>query len=399
MERVRRERDRFVGFVLEGVDQIPAGDKLRGHARFTGPQSLQVDEHTQIEAARVVIASGSTPTRLPQLENVGPGIITSDDVFYWDELPKSVAVIGTGVIGLELGQALHRLGVRVKLFARGGSTAHLSDPEVLRSASRVLTEELDIQFQSKVVGAEQVKGEEGDEVALTVSDALGEERTERFQYVLMAAGRTPNVHDIGLEHTGLERGPDGIPLFDTRTMQCGTSHIFIAGDANNERPLLHDAADHGKIAGDNAGRYPDVRPGLRRTPIAVAFTEPNIATLGANYRSLCEGGKRKFAVGQVAFANQGRSRVMLQNKGMLRVYAEYGSRRFLGAEMIAPRAEHLAHTLSWACQMRMTVDQMLEMPFYHPVIEEGVRTALRDLAQRLAEGESEIDPADTEPGT
>ena len=144
-------------------------------------------------------------------------------------------------------------------------------------------------------------------------------------------------------------------------MQCGTSHIFIAGDANNERPVLPEAADHGKIAGDNAGRYPDVRPGLRRTPIAVAFTEPNIATLGASYRSLCEDGQYKFAVGQVSFANQGRSRVMLQNKGLLRVYAEFGSCRFLGAEMIAPRAEHLAHTLSWACQMRMTVEQMLEM--------------------------------------
>ncbi|MEX5745453.1 dihydrolipoyl dehydrogenase [Massilia sp. X63] len=395
MERVRRERDRFVGFVLEGVDAYPEEDKLRGHARFTGPHTLLVDDHTEITAARIVIATGSTPLRLPVLENVGPGIVTSDDVFYWDALPKSVAVIGTGVIGLELGQALHRLGVRVKFFARGGSIAQLSDPEVLRSATRVLAEELDIQFQSKVVGAVQ----DGDDVALTVSDALGDEKTERFQYVLMAAGRTPNVHDIGLEHTGLERGEDGIPHFDARTMQCGNSHIFIAGDANNERPLLHDAADHGKIAGDNAGRYPDVRPGLRRTAIAVAFTEPNIATVGASYRALCAGGKRKFAVGSVSFANQGRSRVMLQNKGMLRVYAEYGSRRFLGAEMIAPRGEHLAHTLSWACQMRMTVDQMLEMPFYHPVIEEGVRTALRDLAHSLAKGESDVDAADTEPGT
>ncbi len=395
MERVRRERDRFVGFVLDGVEAMPAEDKLRGHARFTGPHTLRIDDHTEITAARIVIATGSTPLRLPELEHVGPGIVTSDDVFYWEDLPRSVAVIGTGVIGLELGQALGRLGVRVKFYARGGSIAHISDPEVLREAGRVLNEELDMQFQSKVVGAVQ----EGDEVALTVSDALGKETTERFQFVLMAAGRTPNVYDIGLEETGIERGKDGIPVFDARTMQCGSSHIFIAGDANNERPLLHDAADHGKIAGDNAGRYPDVRPGLRRTPIAVAFTEPNIATLGASYRSLCEGSPRKFAVGSVSFANQGRSRVMLQNKGMLRVYAEYGSRRFLGAEMIAPRAEHLAHTLSWACQMRMTVDQMLEMPFYHPVIEEGVRTALRDLAHCLTAGESETHAADSAPGT
>lgn len=395
MDRVKRERDRFVGFVLEGVEAMPAADKLLGHARFTGGRTLMVDEHTEITACRIVIATGSTPLRLPQLENVGPGIVTSDDVFYWDDLPRSVAVIGTGVIGLELGQALHRLGVRVKFYARGGSIAHISDPEVLRSAGRVLNEELDIQFQSKVVRAVQ----EGDEVALTVADALGKEATERFQYVLMAAGRTPNVHGIGLEHTGLELDERGIPRFDTRTMQCGHSHIFIAGDANDERPLLHDAADHGKIAGDNAGRYPDVRPGLRRTPIAVAFTEPNIATLGKSYRSLCEGARRKFAIGSVSFANQGRSRVMLQNKGLLRVYGEYGTRLFLGAEMIGPRAEHLAHLLSWACQMRLTVDQMLEMPFYHPVIEEGVRTALRDLAANLAKGESDTDAADTEPGT
>jgi dihydrolipoamide dehydrogenase len=395
MARVRRERDRFVGFVLEGVDNIPDQDKLRGHARFTGPQSLQVGDHTDIEAARVVIASGSTSTRLPQLENVGPGIVTSDDVFYWEDLPKSVAVLGTGVIGLELGQALSRLGVRVSIFARGGTIANLTDPEVLHVAANTLAAELDLRFQSQVVGAVQ----EGGEVALTTRDAAGRETTERFQYVLMAAGRVPNVHDIGLEHTGIELDPNGIPLFDARTMQCGGSHIFIAGDANNERPLLPEAADHGKIAGDNAGRFPDVRPGLRRTPLAIAFTEPNIATLGASYRTLCAPGMPKFAIGEVSFENQGRSRVMLQNKGMLRVYGEYGSGRFLGAEMIAPRGENLAHLLAWACQARLTVQQMLEMPFYHPVIEEGVRTALRDLAAQLIKDPKETDPADSEPGT
>lgn len=394
MDRVKRERDRFVGFVLEAIEAIPVHDRLQGRARFTGPCTLEVDDHTEIHAARIVIATGSTPLRLPQLEHVGPGIVTSDDVFYWDDLPASVAVIGTGVIGLELGQALSRLGVRVRFYARGGSIANISDPEVLRCASRVLTEELDIAFQTEIVGATQ----DGAEVELRVRDALGKESSERFQYLLMAAGRTPNVHHLGLEHTGLELGEDGIPTFDARTMQCGSSSIFIAGDANNERPLLHDAADHGKIAGDNAGRYPDVRPGLRRTPIGVAFTEPNIATLGKSYRALCAGGQRKFAVGCVSFENQGRSRVMLQNKGMLRVYAEYGSRLFLGAEMIAPRAEHLAHLLSWACQMRLTVDQMLEMPFYHPVIEEGVRTALRDLATNLSQGESATHTGETEPG-
>jgi dihydrolipoamide dehydrogenase len=395
MARVRRERDRFVGFVLESVDNIPAEDKLRGSARFTGPQTLRVDDHTEIEASRIVIATGSAPTPLPQLEQGGAGVITSDDVFDWEDLPSSVAVIGTGVIGLELGQALSRLGVRVAIFARGGSIANLTDPEVLHTAAKVLGGELDLRFQTQAMGAVR----DGNEVLLTTRDASRNERSERFQYVLVAAGRMPNVHNLGLEHSALELDAGGIPLFDRRTMQCGTSHVFIAGDANDELPLLPEAADHGKIAGDNAGRFPDVRPGLRRTPLAIAFTEPNIATVGASYRKLSAAGMPKFAVGTVSFANQGRSRVMLQNQGMLRVYGEYGKGCFLGAEMIGPRAEHYAHLLAWACQQRMQVHQMLEMPFYHPVIEEGVRTALRDLEKELAKAPNDTSAADAEPGT
>ncbi|GAB3458920.1 dihydrolipoyl dehydrogenase [Massilia terrae] len=395
MERVKRERDRFVGFVLEGVDRIPASDKLLGHARFTGPHTLQVGDHTVVEAGRVVIATGSTPQRLPNLAGAGSRLISSDDVFYWDELPSSVAVLGTGVIGLELGQALARLGVRVSVFARGGSVAQLSDPQVLREAARVLAEEIDLGFQYSVVSATEEDGQ----AVLTMRDALGKEVSAPYDYVLAATGRRPNVDGIGIEHTGLALREDGIPHFNPQTMQCGTSHIFIAGDADNERPVLPEAADQGKIAGDNAGRYPDVRPGLRRVPLTIAFTEPNIATLGASYKTLCAPGKPKFGIGKVSFDNQGRSRVMLQNRGLLRVYGEYGTGRFLGAEMIGPRAEHLAHLLAWAVQNRMTVEQMLEMPFYHPVVEEGVRTALRDLAASIAKGAGDTDPADSEPGT
>lgn len=380
MARVRRERDRFVGFVLDSVDTIPARDKVIGNARFTGPQALQVGEHTIVNASRIVIATGSTPVRLDKLAKGGPGVIISDDIFEMADLPRSLAVIGTGVIGLELGQAMSRLGVSVSFFARGGSVAQLTDPEVLHVATRTLCAELDLRFQNAIVGV----APDGDGVLLTTRDPDGAERSEHFQYVLMTAGRTPNVNNIGIEHSGVELDEAGIPLFDKHTMQCGTSHIFIAGDASDERPVLPEAADQGTIAGDNAGRYPDVRSGLRRTPLTIAFTEPQIATLGATYRELCAEGMPKFAVGMVSFENQGRSRVMLQNHGMLRVYAEYGSGRLLGAEMIGPRAEHLAHLLSWACQARMTVGQMLEMPFYHPVVEEGVRTALRALHVELA---------------
>jgi dihydrolipoamide dehydrogenase len=87
--------------------------------------------------------------------------------------------------------------------------------------------------------------------------------------------------------------------------------------------------------------------------------------------------------GEVSFENQGRSRVMLKNRGLMHVYVDRESRRFLGAEWIGPDAEHIAHLLAWGLQMNLTVDEMLAMPFYHPVVEEGLRTALRDAAAQI----------------
>ena len=83
------------------------------------------------------------------------------------------------------------------------------------------------------------------------------------------------------------------------------------------------------------------------------------------------------------FEAQGRARILLRNKGLMNVYAETATGRFLGAEMLAPRGEHLAHLLAWALQNGMTIEQMLEMPYYHPVLEEGLRTALHDVNAKL----------------
>jgi dihydrolipoamide dehydrogenase len=384
MTRVRSERDRFVGFVLDGVERIAREDRLQGHARFTGPTQLRVDDHTVVNASSIVIATGSSPYIPPALRPLGDRLVTNDEVFDWVDLPKSVVVVGTGVIGLELGQALHRLGVRVVVLGRGVGLANIGDPAVLATATESFSGELDLRLNVQLVSAEN----EGGQAVLRFTDQTGTLCTETVDVVLAAAGRIPNVKDLGIEHAGIELDAAGLPVFNPQTMQCGSSAIFIAGDANDERPLLHEAADQGRIAGDNAGRFPEVLPGLRRTPLAIAFTDPQIATVGRGWRTL---GKSCFIVGEVSFANQGRSRVMRQNRGLLRVYAELGTGRFIGAEMAGPRAEHLAHLLAWACQTRMTIVQMLEMPFYHPVIEEGLRTALRDAEEKLLHGLPEIE--------
>ncbi|HIF9239259.1 TPA: dihydrolipoyl dehydrogenase [Photobacterium damselae] len=381
MDRVKRERDRFVGFVLEGVDEIPAEDKISGYAKFIDNNTLMVDDHTKIIAKRIVIATGSRPAYPAVWNELGDRLVINDDVFEWDDLPNSVAVFGPGVIGLELGQSLKRLGVDVVMFGLGGQVGPLTDPEVMAYANKTFNEEFyldpDVKVESMI--------RNGDAVEIKYLGKDGQLKEITVDYVLAATGRRPNVDKLAIENTSLELDDRGVPKADYYTMQTSVDTIFIAGDASNQIPLLHEAADQARIAGDNAGRFPDIRAGLRRSKLSVVFSDPQIAMVGETYKEITTrlGTCGCFATGDVSFENQGRSRVMLRNKGMLHVYGEQGTGRFLGAEMIGPDAEHLAHLLAWAHQNQMTISQMLDMPFYHPVIEEGLRTALRDLNAKL----------------
>ena len=378
MERVRSERDRFVGFVLESVENIDQMHHFRGHAHFLDNHTIQVEDKI-IEAKSVVIATGSSPKLMPMFEGLGERLVVNDDIFEWETLPESVAVFGPGVIGLELGQALHRLGVRIHIFGLSGSLKPLSDMGIKSYAENLFKDEFPIDTKADIQGLELENGQ----VKISFVDHNnGEEKEELFDFLLAATGRLPNVNDLGLENTDLELDSLGVPLYNSATMQCGNSSIFIAGDVNNDLPLLHEAADEGQIAGDNAGRFPDIKTGLRRSPVTVVFCDPQIAIVGNSWSEL--EGNENVVTGKVSFEGQGRSRIILKNKGLMHIYADQNSGLFLGSEFIGPHAEHLAHLMSWAHQQKMTIQQMLEMPFYHPVIEEGLRTALRDAKSKLS---------------
>ena len=378
MKRVRSERDRFVGFVLESVENIDQMHHFRGHAHFLDNHTIQVEDKI-IEAKSVVIATGSSPKLMPMFDGLGERLVVNDDIFEWETLPESVAVFGPGVIGLELGQALHRLGVRIHIFGLSGSLKPLSDMGIKSYAENLFKDEFPIDTKADIQGLELENGQ----VKISFVDHNnGEEKEELFDFLLAATGRLPNVNDLGLENTELELDSLGVPLYNSATMQCGNSSIFIAGDVNNDLPLLHEAADEGQIAGDNAGRFPDIKTGLRRSPVTVVFCDPQIAIVGNSWSEL--EGNENVVTGKVSFEGQGRSRIILKNKGLMHIYADQKSGLFLGSEFIGPHAEHLAHLMSWAHQQKMTIQQMLEMPFYHPVIEEGLRTALRDAKSKLS---------------
>jgi dihydrolipoamide dehydrogenase len=382
MARVKRERDRFVGFVLEGVENIPADRKLRGLARFASDNVLLIDDHTEVQANSIVIATGSRPKIPAHLESLGDRIVTNDEIFYWDNLPRRVAVFGPGVIGLELGQALHRLGVHVRMFGMTGSLAGITDPKVRTAARRAFQDEFYLDPDARILETKRV----GDEVEVRYVSLDNSEVTERFDYALVAVGRQANVETLMLANTSLELNKKGVPVYDPHTMQAGSSSIFIAGDVDDKLPFLHEAADEGVIAGRNAASYPNVTPGQRRAPLAITFSDPQIALAGKLFSQL---EPDTFVTGSVDFSEQGRARVMMKDKGLLHVYADKHTGRIMGAEMVGPSAEHIGHLLAWGVQQHLTVKTMLEMPFYHPVLEEGLRTALREAQAQLKHKEPE----------
>lgn len=367
MHHVRRLRDRFTDGMVEKT--LRYGDKLiRGRARFVDVGRLDVEGRI-IEAKRIIIATGSRPAVPDKWKGFGGRVLTSDTIFEIATLPKSLGVIGMGVIGVELGQAMARLGVEVVGVARSGRIAGLSDPAVTESAVAALSREFELWS-----GHPADIAADGDRLTITAGP-----HKKTVDAVLVSTGRTPNVDNLSLDRLDIPLDDQGVPQFNPDTLQVGDLPIFIAGDANARDPILHEAWDDGRVAGYNAV-HDEPACFKRRTPLKITFSDPNVVVAGERFSQLKNA---DIVVGQCSFVDQGRAVIRDQNIGLMRLYAKAETGRLLGCEMFAPDGEHMGHLLAWAVQQQLTVYDVMRMPFYHPVIEEGLRTALQDLAAKV----------------
>ncbi len=292
MARVRGERDRFVDLVVESTERIISDDRLLGHARFVDDNLLEVGGK-RVHARSVVIATGSAPKMPTLYRALGDRAIINDDVFAWTDLPRKVAVVGAGVIGLELSQALAWLGVDVTLLGARDRVGPLTDRTVRRYAQWVFSASLRFDPNAEVGAVTR----EGDTVHMRYRSSAGELVDDTFDYVLVTAGRTPNVDGLAIGNTTMEVDERGLPLFDPETLQARNRPVFIAGDANGVLPLLHEAADEGRTAGINAARFPITERLVSRAPMSVVFTEPGIAMVGARYVDLADS---RFVTGKAS---------------------------------------------------------------------------------------------------
>lgn len=369
LEHVRDLRDVFVDQVLAtSIDQM--GDEfIEANARFLEPTLLEVGD-ARIRATKIIIATGSTPTVPRAWEAFGDRIVTTDTFFELDDLPQSVAVIGLGVIGLELGQTLQRLGVKVTGIDQLTTIGGLRDPEVNAQAVEIIGKE----FPLWLGHAAEISEASDGRLRVTAGD-----NSVVVDKVLASMGRRPNLAGLGLEEIGVRMNARGVPDFDPHTMQIGDTPLFIAGDVAGERPILHEANLEARMAGYNATHDTPLRF-KRKTTFSITFCDPNIVAVGAALDAL---DPDDIEIGAMKFGPLGRALIMAKNKGLLRLYARKSDGRLLGAAMIAPKGENLGHLLAWCIQQNLTVADLLRMPFYHPTIEEGVQGALYDLRRKL----------------
>jgi dihydrolipoamide dehydrogenase len=368
LEHVRDLRDTFVDLVLANTtDEMDEDHLIDGYAEFLDGGRLKVGERI-IEPKATIIATGAHSVVPPEWEGAD-GVLTVDTLFDQERLPESVAVIGLGPIGLEIGQALHRLGIQVTGLDHGERVARIADPTVNRAAIDIFQREFPLLF--------------GHEPEISRRDGgflvRSGEREVRVEKLFFATGRHANLAPLHLERLGVPLGAQGVPLFDPTTLKLLKLPIYLAGDATGGIANLQRAAEQGRIAGFNAV-HRRKRRYRSRAPMAIIFSEPNIAVTGRHWHELDQ---KRTAVAQQRFGPVGRALIMGQNRGLMRVYADRRSGRLLGAAMVGPRCEHLAHLLCWAIEIGMTVDKALDMPFYHPVIEEALQDTLLELRGAL----------------
>jgi dihydrolipoamide dehydrogenase len=369
MARLRKERDGFVAATLKMIEKIPSGLRVRGSARFVDRTTLAIDDGSTVFAKAVVVATGARPSVPKIFESLGDLVLTNETIFNLSTLPRSVAVVGAGPLGLELAQALARLGVEIEVFDQGNSLAGLRDAEVAKELRSILETEFPI-----LTGVRLKVERNGSAANLSWSGSSSGAKS--FDRVLVAAGRPPQLRDLALRSAGIPMDEDGLPYFDSATLQCGDAPIFLAGDANRERPVLHEAGSQGMIAGRNAVAFPNVRPAKRVVSLSIMFTDPPLAEIGLPP-------SEHTIIGTGSYADQGRAKVEATNAGLARIYADRESGAITGAVLLGPAMDHVAHLFAWAIERGETAEAMLGLPFYHPTLEEGLKAPLRQICESV----------------
>ncbi|WP_341223526.1 dihydrolipoyl dehydrogenase [Loktanella salsilacus] len=343
-------------------------DWIKGWGSIPAPGKVKVGDDVH-DAKHIIVATGSEPSPLKGVEVDEETVVTSTGALKLNKIPKSLVVIGAGVIGLELGSVYARLGSEVTVVEYLDAITPGQDAEIARQFQKMLTKQ-GLKF---ILGA-AVQGVSIKNKKATVSYKMRKDETEAeitADTVLLATGRRPFVDGLGLDALGVKMTERGQIDVDAR-YQTSTPGIYAIGDAIVGPMLAHKAEDEGMaIAEILAGQHGHVNYGV--IP-GVIYTHPEVASVGETEETLKKAG-RAYKVGKFPFLGNARAKANFMGDGFVKILADKETDRILGAHIIGPMAGDLIHEICVAMEFGAAAEDLARTCHAHPTYSEAVREA------------------------
>ncbi|WP_415182154.1 dihydrolipoyl dehydrogenase [Phaeovulum sp.] len=364
-------KDEVISGNTKGIEFLFKKNKvtwLKGWGQITAPGKVTVGDEVH-EAKNIVIATGSEPSTLPGVEIDEKTIVTSTGTLALPKIPKTMAVIGAGVIGLEMGSVYARLGTDVTVVEYLDAITPGMDAEVAKSFQRILAKQgIKFVLGAAVQGVDKGKSKNTVRYNLRKDDSA---QTLEAEVVLVATGRKPYITGLGLDALGVEMLPRGQIKTDGH-FSTNVKGLYAIGDAIIGPMLAHKAEDEGMaVAEIIAGKAGHVNYGV--IP-GVVYTSPEVASVGKTEEQLKEEG-RAYKVGKFSFMGNARAKAVFQAEGFVKLLADKATDRILGCHIIGPGAGDLIHEICVAMEFGASAQDVALTCHAHPTYSEAVREA------------------------
>ncbi|MBZ0155313.1 MAG: dihydrolipoyl dehydrogenase [Alphaproteobacteria bacterium] len=375
LSRIMERKSKVVSTQVKGIRALFKSwgvTLIEGTGKFLGTGKIEVQKkdgtREMVEADKVIIATGSKPAQISLFPFDGERILSSDDALALTEIPRSMVIIGAGVIGCEFACILSALGTEVTLVEMMPRAISTEDPEISEVLERELKKrKIRLVMNTRVARVEK----ENDGVHIFLSNS----RELIADKVLVSTGRSLNSEGIGLERVGITRGPKGeIPT--NERMETAVGGIYAIGDVTGGLLLAHVASKEGIVAAGNAcGRESKVDYSV--IPAGI-FTSPEIGSVGLRSHQAEEQGI-KVNIGRFPFRGLGKAHAMGEIAGMVKIIADAATDRVLGVHIIGAHAADLVHEGALAMKAGLTAKEVADMIHSHPTLAEGIMEAAEDV--------------------
>jgi dihydrolipoamide dehydrogenase len=374
LERLMARKGHIVQDLVDGVAGLMKKNKvdvITGHGVLTEPDHVVVmgdNKDTDLNAKFVCLAMGSEPVELPFMPFDGDKVISSTEALSFAQVPKRLAVIGAGAVGLELGSVWKRLGSEVTVIEMLPAIVPFADKQMANSLQRALEAQgLEFRLSARVTGAKVLKNS----VKVSIENKDGETEEIPCDKVLVSVGRRPCTQGTGIENVGVELDELGRINVDDG-FQTNLEGVYAIGDLIHGPMLAHKAEDEGIALAENLAGKPghvnyDTIPN-------VVYTEPELAAVGKTEAELKDAGV-PFSAGRFMFRANGRAKSLGQLDGMVKILAHKETDEILGVHMVGPRVSELIAEAVVAMEFKSSAEDLARICHAHPTLSEVVREA------------------------